>query len=74
MNSVSKVTINKLATEKLKNNEYIQNKDNDSNQIDKFATPKNPAKLKTLDNKDLNDFVSLNRFKVIEEKEIDQYD
>ena len=74
MNSVSKVTINKLVTEKLKNNEYIQNKDNDSNQIDKFATPKNPAKLKTLYNKDLNDFVSLNRFKVIEEKEIDQYD
>lgn len=33
---------------------------------------KNPAKLKISDNKDLNNFVTLNRFKVPEEKAIDK--
>lgn len=56
MNYVSKDSI-KLITEKLKNNEYFQNKNNGSNQTDKCAA-KNPAKLKISDNKDLNNFVT----------------
>ena len=51
---------------------YFQYKSvNDSNQTKKFVTPKKIAKLKTSGNKDLNNFASLNRFKIIEDKEID---
>ena len=69
----SKDTIIKLIIENSKyNNEYLQNKNNnDSNQTEKFATPKTTAKLKTSDNKDLNNFASLHRFKILEDKEID---
>ena len=34
--------------------------------------PKNPAKIETSDNKDLNNFLSLNCFKVLKEKKIDE--
>ena len=53
-------------------NEYFQNKNNnDSNQNEKFVTPKKTAKLRTSDDKDLNNFASLNHFKILEDKEID---
>ena len=49
------------------NNEYFQNKNIcDSNEIEKFVW----AKLKTY-NKDIKNFESLNRFKILEVKEID---
>ena len=69
----SKDTIIKLIIENSKyNNENLQNKNNnDSNQTEKFARPKTTAKLKTSDNKDLNNFASLHRFKILEDKEID---
>ena len=69
----SKGTIIKLIIENLKySNEYFQNKNNsDSNQAEKFVTPKKTAKLKTSDNKDLKNFASLNRFTILEDKEID---
>ena len=53
-------------------NEYFQKKNyNNSNQTEKFVTPKKLAKLKTSDNKNLNNFAYLNRFKILEDKEID---
>ena len=69
----SKDAIIKLIMENSKyNNEYFQNKNNNySNQIEKFVTPKNPAKSKISDNTYLNNFVSLNGFNVLQEKEID---
>ena len=70
----SKDTIIKLIIENSKyGNEYFQKKknNNDSNQTEKFVTPKKPAKLKTSDNKNLNNFASPNRFKKLEDKEID---
>ena len=45
---------------------------NDSNKIEKFGARKIPAKLKTLESKDLNNLVPFNRFRVVEEKEIDE--
>ena len=69
MNSIRKTLSLKLITENPEyNNEYLQNKNNNNNQIVKFLTPRKTAKLKTSDNKDRNNFASLNRFKVLEER------
>ena len=69
MNSIGKTLSLKLITENPEyNNEYLQNKNNNNNQIVKFLTPRKTAKLKTSDNKDRNNFASLNRFKVLEER------
>ena len=69
----SKDTIIQLFIENSKySNVYFQNKkNNNSNQTEKFVTPKKTAKLKTSDNKDLNNPASLNRFKILEDKKID---
>ena len=69
----SKDTIIKLIIENSKySNEYFQNKNNDdSYQTEKFVTPKKTVKLKMSDNKDLSNFASLNRFKILVDKETD---